>query len=280
VRVSLLSSGSRVSSRAMRCPNCGTEHAGAFCNQCGQSNVDLRLPIGGLIREAAEEALGLDSRLRHTLVPFFLRPGEVTRDYLAGRRVRYTSPLKMYVVAAALYFFAFALNPHQGVVRLDPNDRVALEQAHPGEGRVDQYFRERAKKLEQLGQDEGPKQLASNLASTLPKALVLLLPIFALLLKLFWRKRYYAEHLVFALHIHAYALIVLVPGALLPGKAGETASAIATILCVVYLFLALRKVYGDGRWRTFAKFCGLGFIYLIAVSLALAAAGIASLAFI
>jgi hypothetical protein len=114
----------------------------------------------------------------------------------------------------------------------------------------------------------------------LPKALVLLLPIFALLLKLFWRKRYYAEHLVFALHYHAFALVVLAPGALLAGAAGDTVSAIAPMLCLVYLFQALRKVYGDGRLRTFAKLTGLAFVYVLAVSIAMAAAGIASLAFI
>jgi len=41
----------------MVCPNCANEHAGEFCNACGQRNVDLHVPIGGLVREAAEEAL-------------------------------------------------------------------------------------------------------------------------------------------------------------------------------------------------------------------------------
>jgi hypothetical protein len=134
----------------MRCPNCGTEHEGEFCNLCGQSNVSLHLPIGGLLREAAEEALGLDSRLRHTLAPFFRRPGEVTRDYLGGHRVRYTSPLKMYVVAAAIYFSAFALHPPQNLVHIDPKDRAALERSHPGQGRLELFFRGRVKKLEQM----------------------------------------------------------------------------------------------------------------------------------
>jgi hypothetical protein len=261
----------------MRCPNCGSEHGGEFCNVCGQSNVNLHMPIGGLFREATEEALGLDSRLRHTVVPFFLKPGEVTRDYLSGRRVRYTSPLKMYVVAAAIFFFAFAQYPHEGIVRVDAGDTAASDS---GKGRVDHYFNERLKKLDQLGKEEAAKELAANMGSMLPKALIFLLPIFALLLKLFWRKRYYAEHLVFALHYHAFALVVLAPGGMLSGKPGKAATDIALIICVAYLFLALRKVFGDSKRRTLAKLSGLVFLYTVALSLGIAAAGLASLAFL
>jgi hypothetical protein len=257
----------------MPCPNCANEHAGEFCSACGQRNVDLHVPIGGLVREAAEEALGVDSRLRHTLVPFFFRPGEVTRDYLSGRRVRYTSPLKMYLVAAAVFFFAFASQDRPNVIRIDAKDKARPAAA----GKIDNYFLQRVDRFEKLGPD-GPRLLATNMAGALPKALVLLLPIFALLLKLFWRKFYYAEHLVFALHYHAFALLLLTPGSLLPGAAGNSANGIALMACLVYLFLALRRVYGGGIGRTLLKFFGLGFSYSILLCLGIAAAGLASLA--
>ena len=257
----------------MVCPNCANEHKGEFCNACGQRNVDLHVPIGGLIREAAEEALGVDSRLRHTLVPFFFKPGEVTREYLTGRRVRYTSPLKMYVVAAAIFFFAFASQDRSNVIRIDARGKVRPAAT----GRIDSYLLQRVERLEKLGPD-GPRLLAANMAGALPKALILLLPVFALLLKLFWRKWYYAEHLVFALHYHAFALILLTPGSLLPGAAGNSANGIALMVCLVYLFLAMRRVYGDGIGRTLLKFLGLSLTYSILLSLGIAAAGLASLA--
>ena len=259
----------------MVCPNCANEHAGEFCNGCGQRNVDLHVPIGGLVREAAEEAFGLDSRLRHTLVPFFFKPGELTRDYLGGRRARYTSPLKIYVVAAAIFFFAYASRDRPNSIHFDAKDK-----ARPAAtGKIDSYLLQRVERLQKMG-PEGPKLLAANMASALPKALVLLLPIFALLLKLFWRRRYYAEHLVFALHYHAFALILLTPGNLLPGAAGRSATGIALILCLVGLFLALRRVYGEGIGRTLLKFFALCFTYSILLSLGIAAAGLASLAFL
>lgn len=259
----------------MLCPNCKNDHTGNFCNACGQSNVDLHVPASALVREAAEEALGFDSRLRHTLYPFFFKPGEVTRDYLAGRRVRYTSPLKMYLVAAAIYFFAFASRQQPNVVHVDIKDTQQKEAS----GKLEKFLMGKVVKLNQLG-EEGPKALAANMASTLPKALVLLLPIFALLLKLFWRQRYYAEHLVFALHYHAFALVLMTPGGVLRGTAGESATVLALGICLVYLFVALRRVYGGGRVRTAFKFAGLCISYSFLLSAGIAAAGFASLVFL
>jgi hypothetical protein len=176
----------------MTCPNRGNEHTGELCNACGQKNGDLHVPIGSLISEVAEETLGLDSRVRHTLAPFFLKPGEVTRDYLSGRRVRYTSPLKMYLVAAAIFFFAFTLHPHQRFVQIDQKDEADLKSDPKKDSRFEHLMKDQARKLNNMDPEEGSKQLAANMASMLPKALVILLPIFAL-------------------HYHAFALVLLAP---------------------------------------------------------------------
>lgn len=259
----------------MNCPNCGTEHQGKFCHACGQSNIELHVPLGALANEAVEEVLGFDSRLRHTLVPFFLRPGEVTREYLAGHRVRYTSPLKLYIVAAAIFFFSFERS-QPDVVRIENRDLSTSDVAH--EGRLEHFFRERGKKLAAMGQQEAAAVMKRSMAATLPKAFVLLLPGFALLLKLFWRRRYYAEHLIFALYFHAFALIVLTPGGLLRGAAGNALNTAAFFICAVYLYVALRRVYGDSKLRTLAKFAGLGIAYLVLVAFAISGAAVVSLA--
>lgn len=259
----------------MTCPNCGTEHQGKFCHACGQSNVELHVPLGALANEVVEETLGLDSRLRHTLTPLFLRPGEVTREYLAGHRARYTSPLKLYVVAAAIFFFSFERSRPE-VVHIDRRDVSMPHDAH--EGRLEHFFRERAKKLAAMGQEEAADVMKRSMAATLPKAFVVLLPVFAVLLKLFWRRRYYAEHVIFALYFHAFALIVLTPGGLINGAAGNALNTAAFFICALYFYLALRRVYGDGKLRTLAKFAGLGVGYLVLVSLAISGAALVSLA--
>jgi hypothetical protein len=95
------------------------------------------------------------------------------------------------------------------------------------------------------------------------------MPIFALLLKAFYRNRYVAEHLIFSLHFHAF---VLLPGAMVvgvstllgadaAGSAGRAVSSVWLLAIAAYLFVAMRRVYGEFRRRTVLKLLGLGFAY-------------------
>lgn len=89
-----------------RCLNCG--HALAedykFCPQCGQGVGDSRITLAALLRDIWLEVVQIDSKLVRTLVPLLFRPGFLTREYVVGKRVRYLSPFKMYLVVAAVFF--------------------------------------------------------------------------------------------------------------------------------------------------------------------------------
>ena len=280
----------------MKCPNCGNEHTGEFCNLCGQSNVDLHTPAAELAHEAFEEAFGFDSRLRHTLKPFFLQPGELTRDYLAGRRVRYTSPLKLYLIASVLFFFAAAQGGASKFVHIDSTSQDSqttavaeglaqgIKEAAPAPGaakkphsRFGQLVEGKLQALSGKGNAEASRELSGVMLNLLPKAMFVLVPLFAWLLKKLWSRRFYAEHLVFALHFHAFVMLSMLPSTFVTGRADELLSSIALAISAIYLFLALRRVYGDGLVRTLAKLLGLGVCYSILLGLAMALVAIASL---
>jgi hypothetical protein len=95
----------------------------------------------------------------------------------------------------------------------------------------------------------------------------LLLPVYALLLKLLYlrRKRLYVEHFVFALHVHAFVFalftVVLLTGGLVSG--------LLVVWMMVYLFLAMRRVYGQSWLKTGVKYLALGWSYFFLVSMAL-----------
>jgi len=63
------------------------------------------------VPEALEQAISLDSRFGRTLGRLLFRPGVVTADYLDGRRVRYSSPVNLYLLASFLYFLGRAVAP-------------------------------------------------------------------------------------------------------------------------------------------------------------------------
>jgi hypothetical protein len=80
-----------------------------YCADCGQRNADLRIPARALAADAMEDGLSLDSRMARTAPAFLLRPGFLTAEWSAGRRARYSSPLRLYLLASAVFFLATGL---------------------------------------------------------------------------------------------------------------------------------------------------------------------------
>ena len=110
----------------------------------------------------------------------------------------------------------------------------------------------------------------------LPVAMFCVLPLYALLLKIVYPSRYYAEHIVFAMHIHTVAFIVFTVTMLLPEVANldDWGSLGLFIGFAVYQFLALRNYYGGSALATTCKYCLLGLAYtLLLVAAFLAAFG-------
>ncbi len=107
-----------------------------------------------------------------------------------------------------------------------------------------------------------PQRTLDELMDNLPIALFFLLPAYALLLKIFYfgKHRYYAEHLVFALHLHTFAFIVFTIMILLPEAQDEDGGLLDLIgpalftSYFVYYFFALRRYYGQARLVTCFKF--------------------------
>ena len=91
-----------------QCLNCGTSLAGPFCHYCGQPDRNFMRFFPALLREFMEEFLDLDSRFMRTMKPLLFKPGRLTRDYLDGRRFRYTPPLRLYIFASIGFFLLAA----------------------------------------------------------------------------------------------------------------------------------------------------------------------------
>ena len=71
------------------------------------------------------------------------------------------------------------------------------------------------------------------------------------------RDRYYAEHFVFALHVHAFVFLLFTLMMLLPGAA----DVVLVFALLVYTWVALKRVYRQGWFRTTVKWWTLGFTY-------------------
>ena len=99
-----------------------------------------------------------------------------------------------------------------------------------------------------------------------------LLPVYALLLKLLYlrSKRYYAEHFIFALHAHAFAFGVFLLLVLLSPLPGV--GVLLPLWLIGYFWIALKRVYREGWIATTFKWLLLGGTYAVLVAVALAGA--------
>lgn len=98
--------GSHSPAHQAACLNCGTLLQGSHCHECGQK-AHLHRTIRGFLHELAHGALHFEGRVWHTLPLLVTRPGELTRRYIEGERVRFVSPLALFLFCVFLMFSVF-----------------------------------------------------------------------------------------------------------------------------------------------------------------------------
>src|SRR5688572_6842992 len=86
------------------CLNCDASLHGAFCSRCGQRAVPSHPTIRELAGDTFSELVGWDGKFAETIRTLFRKPGELTREWIEGRRVRFISPWRLYLTASLLYF--------------------------------------------------------------------------------------------------------------------------------------------------------------------------------
>jgi hypothetical protein len=255
------------------CANCDRALDGRYCSACGQKAVNIHRPLWDLISQGIEEMLSVDTRLIRTLRPLLFKPGLVTREYLSGHRVVHVPPLKAYLISALVFFGLFAALPSRAEI-----DVFARGEERPSGGSRMQFELPAhvaindAKYQQLLARAKAnPKGFANAVGSAIPRAFFLFLPIFAGLLELFYRRAgYYVDHLVFSLYYHAFVFAVSSALFLMSYTSGVLPQVVRAAIgfallgwLLVYLPIALRRVYGGSRWITSFKLVGLGVTYLL-----------------
>lgn len=288
------------------CGNCLTAVQGAYCAQCGQKHHSPVRQFSQLIGELFNDILNFDAKLLNTMKPLLLRPGFLSREYFEGRRMRYVSPLKLYFFLSIMAFFLIqqsvdiATGNGQTVQADDAKKPDENQNFHIGNfnGREwnaesnpiklswlpavgNELINEKLGKLESTVRKKDWEQLTHAALAATPQTLLILLPIFALLLKLAYvfRRRLYMVHLIVALHNHAFLLSSLSALAVLtemstwatPVPGWKSLVDLATTLLLawvpLYFLLSLKYVYGQSWKMTVFKFLLIGFSYSLLLSL-------------
>lgn len=255
------------------CLNCGTLVELEFCPACGQRRGDFRKSLWRLVGDVFRETLEFDGRLGRTLRAM-VRPGRITREFNLGKRQRYVSPVRLYLFISLLMFAAASLSlrlyaadqpAEGGVTRLEFDDGID----EPSNG-FDRLLQERIDELGKLPPGERDKQIFTGVLDNGPIAMFVLLPVFALFLKLLFLGTgwLYVEHLVFSLHVHTVWFLFAIPVLALP-------FAWAPVFLVpvpFYTAFALQHAYDASWWATGLRSVALLFLYVNAMALGLVGA--------
>ena len=86
------------------CLNCGATVEERFCTRCGQENLEPKESVGHLISHFFEDLTHFDGKFFVTVKDLIIRPGYLTREYVAGRRMSYLNPIRMYIFISAVFF--------------------------------------------------------------------------------------------------------------------------------------------------------------------------------
>jgi hypothetical protein len=292
--------------------------------------------------EVVSDFFSYDSRFAKTIYPFLFRPGFLTNEFVAGRRVRYMHPLRLYVFVSLVYFSVFSLvvgrsvkdETDQADVTLDRVEADSVraqlrrnlkddlsaadmqkvdstllkiakarktgfidvntdENDEEDDGELNKYLRlintrgiTENQVLDSLRWERNQRNLFKarqgiRLANLEKKEFIeffmgkislmmfAMLPFVALFMKLLYvrRRRYYMEHLTFMLHIHAFTFLVLALALVYDYYTDSSQAALwGTLLIIVYVTVAFRRVYRQGWFRTLSKM----FILFMSYSFSLA----------
>jgi hypothetical protein len=268
------------------CRNCDAplgEPPGKFCPQCGQETALHPPSAGEFLHEFVGHYVALEGKLWRTLGLLFFKPGKLTREYLEGRKQRYVLPLRLYLTASLLFFVIVKLIGAGDALRVNmtnaeraqvaaavasgsPNLNAPAANMFQCEGspvcdKIRNYIGEKFR-----GKTVGAviEQINRRMYSAAPYAMFALLPFFAALTCLLYRRRglMYGEHLVYAFHVHSFAFFSMLAMALIP-----VAADVIFLAGLVYYFIALQRFFGGRWWMNALRYGIISIAYVMALGL-------------
>lgn len=151
------------------CANCGAALTGEYCATCGQRHEPHVHTVTHFAAEAFESLTHADSRVWRTLWFLLARPGRLTREFFAGRRVQYLPPFRLYLVISVVFFLVAGL---PDAVHVNGDVHVNVDGAEVGKSKAEtvEGLNEAAKALEGMTDSPDAAAAAAKIRAQLEKA--------------------------------------------------------------------------------------------------------------
>lgn len=303
---------SRLPEQGENCLNCGARLQGPYCSACGQKALEQQHEsFWKTMVHFLGDFIHFDSQIFRTAIPLLFKPGYLANEYLAGKRVRYFNPIRMYVFLSFLFFFLYFTFDRPDVQSAEPVmqrktadslvrqelDSVrqyapiritidssvytslaaydSVQQTKPKaarDGFIKRSFIRKGLSLKERYGREGRESLVNalldNFMHHIPKLAFILLPLFALLLKGFFRRKrmLYVEHLIVTVYLYDFiflfgSLILIL--SLLIRPWAEFFASLQFYGILLYVLVMLRRVYENSWGRSLVKLFLIGISFCI-----------------
>jgi hypothetical protein len=257
------------------CLNCGSGLTGKFCSQCGQENVEIHENFFHLVGHFVSDYLHFDSKFFRSVVPLFIKPGFLTKEFWAGRRTKYIHPLRifffvtiLFAVASTVFYKKFGDTIKSGI-RLSP-DLEKLSDAYldslPETDSIYLTSQKRYLSVPEVKKEkiDDTRQLRKIHAGVdlvfvnLKYVTFFLLPLYALIFKILYRrsKKFYVDHIIYTIHLQTFAYCLFAIMFLIPLFVHDSfiwARQICIFILLIYIGLSLRNLYKQPWWKTILK---------------------------
>jgi hypothetical protein len=230
------------------CQECATPLVGEYCHRCGEKLPDVHdLTLKHFLHHGLHELTHLDSKIFRTVQALLFRPGFLTVEYLAGRRQRYVLPLRLFLVIFALNLFLYT---RPGAALYDM--RFITTQSKPFAGLL-----ERAAAKRHMDTDALYEKINEHWQHNASLFQLGEIFFFAICLAVVNWRRYFVEHLIFALHISSFTLLFGCVTWIYYLRYGFKQNIFLFLFSVtillLYLWRALPRMYGTTGWNALLK---------------------------
>jgi hypothetical protein len=293
--------------KSTTCPNCHTvfadEHSN-YCAHCGQENHTHKLPIKHFVMELVEAFTHFDTKFLATAKDLILSPGLVIQKFNDNKRARYVPPIRLYAFTSFAFFLLLVLLTNKKIEKVSEELKGSIKSAPTGQisfihkTKIDKVTNHELMAHQNLSNqlidsilnskniqtdwintrllhsiiklEKGEltvAELYKKFIKSSSYAIFVLMPIFALLLMLAYRKRnyFYSEFLVFSIYYHTFIFGVFGVLIILQRLVDIDTDYIILFLAIsmsIYLGMALKRVFGDALPKTILKTVLLSATYL------------------
>ena len=237
------------------CPNCGDPLLERYCPKCGEKRYDAHsLTVGHIVEETLEGLFHFDNKFFRTLKLLIARPGQLSLDYVEGRRMGAVRPLPLFLIINIIAFLLLFFNPFSL-----PLKNYTTYAPFINYNTLELW---EAKVLELGTTDmELTKRFDEAMHRTSKTWLILFIPAYAILFGALFlpKRRKLVEHLVFATHYLSFVLIafmltmlLVLPIEMLASSAGlggssdvfdVTAAIVIALTLILHLYNAIKRFY-------------------------------------